>query len=81
MAITVVAFCCLVSGSSAASMRLEVFVLAGQSNMAGRGQPLSLAAPTDPRLVIWRSSAWQTAATRSSSPPTQRVASQESGRG
>jgi len=62
VSITVVAVGCLASGGSAASTRMEIFVLAGQSNMAGRGQPLLLAAPTDPRLVIWRSNAWQVAA-------------------
>jgi hypothetical protein len=64
LAITVVAFGCLLGGGSdsTASMNMQVFVLVGQSNMAGRGQPLSLAAPTDPRLLIWRTSAWQLAA-------------------
>jgi hypothetical protein len=37
-------------------------VLAGQSKMAGRGEPLSLASPSDPRLLIWRTSGWQVAA-------------------
>jgi Carbohydrate esterase, sialic acid-specific acetylesterase len=36
-------------------------VLAGQSNMVGRGFPLSLASPTDPRLLLWRGGSWQTA--------------------
>jgi len=62
MAIVVIGACCLVSGGSAASTRLEIFVLAGQSNMAGRGEPLSLASPSDPRLLIWRTSGWQVAA-------------------
>lgn len=40
----------------------EVFVLAGQSNMLGRGFPLSKGAPSDPRLLVWRSDGWQVAA-------------------
>ncbi len=39
----------------------QVFVLAGQSNMLGRGQPLSLASPTSPWLELWREGRWQTA--------------------
>jgi Carbohydrate esterase, sialic acid-specific acetylesterase len=41
----------------------QVFVLAGQSNMLGRGKPLSLGAPSDPRLLVWRnaSSSWEIA--------------------
>ena len=62
VAIAVIAGCCLVSGGSAASTRLEIFVLAGQSNMAGRGQPLSLGSPSNPRLLIWRTNGWQVAA-------------------
>jgi hypothetical protein len=46
---------------AAASAPTQVFVLAGQSNMLGRGKPLTLASPTDPRLQIWRTSAWQLA--------------------
>src|SRR5262245_51949303 len=51
----------LASGGSAAPPRLEVFVLAGQSNMAGRGGPLTLASPSNPRLLIWRTNGWQIA--------------------
>jgi Carbohydrate esterase, sialic acid-specific acetylesterase len=40
---------------------VHVFVLAGQSNMVGRGFPLTLASPTDPRLLLWRDGSWQTA--------------------
>ena len=36
----------------------QVFVLAGQSNMVGRGQPLSLGSPPDPHLELWRDGAW-----------------------
>jgi hypothetical protein len=46
---------------AAAAQPIHVFVLAGQSNMVGRGFPLSLASPTDPRLLIWRDGRWQTA--------------------
>jgi hypothetical protein len=40
---------------------VRVFVLAGQSNMVGRGFPLSEGSPTDPRLTVWREGSWQTA--------------------
>jgi hypothetical protein len=40
---------------------VHVFVLAGQSNMVGRGFPLSTASPTDPRLLLWREGRWQKA--------------------
>jgi hypothetical protein len=40
----------------------EVFVLAGQSNMLGRGQPVSMGAAGDPRLLVWRKDGgWQVA--------------------
>jgi hypothetical protein len=40
----------------------EVFVLAGQSNMLGRGQPVSKGAASDPRLLAWRKNGgWQVA--------------------
>jgi hypothetical protein len=39
----------------------RVFLLAGQSNMVGRGFPLSLAETPDPRLRVWRDAAWETA--------------------
>jgi len=41
----------------------QVFVLAGQSNMLGRGMPLTLGAPSNPRLLVWReaSSSWEIA--------------------
>jgi hypothetical protein len=50
-----------ISSDAAAAQPVHVFVLAGQSNMVGRGFPLSLASPTDPRLLIWRDGGWQTA--------------------
>jgi Carbohydrate esterase, sialic acid-specific acetylesterase len=40
----------------------EVFVLAGQSNMSGRGFPLSKGAPTNPDLLVWRKDHWEVAA-------------------
>jgi hypothetical protein len=49
------------SPARAAPTPIHVFVLAGQSNMVGRGFPLSLASPTDPRLLVWRDGAWETA--------------------
>ena len=39
----------------------RVFLLAGQSNMVGRGFPLSLAETPDPRLQVWRDGAWEIA--------------------
>src|SRR5262249_42497259 len=40
----------------------QVFVLAGQSNMLGRGFPLSKGAPSDARLLVWRKDGgWQVA--------------------
>jgi hypothetical protein len=49
------------SGSSLATPD-QVFVLAGQSNMLGRGFPLSKGAPSDSRLLVWRKSGgWQVA--------------------
>jgi hypothetical protein len=47
--------------SDAAAKPIHVFVLAGQSNMVGRGFPLSLASPDDPRLLVWRDGRWQKA--------------------
>jgi hypothetical protein len=40
----------------------EVFVLAGQSNMLGRGFPLSDGAASDSHLAVWRTKAWKVAA-------------------
>jgi hypothetical protein len=42
----------------AAAEPVHVFVLAGQSNMLGRGFPLSLASPTNPRLLNQRDGRW-----------------------
>ena len=39
----------------------EVFVLAGQSNMLGRGFPLSDGAASDPHLAVWRKKGWKVA--------------------
>jgi Carbohydrate esterase, sialic acid-specific acetylesterase len=39
----------------------EVFVLAGQSNMLGRGFPLSDGAASDAHLLVWRKTAWKVA--------------------
>ena len=51
-------------GSSGSSLPTpdEVFVLAGQSNMLGRGFPLSGGAASDPHLLVWRKKAWKVAA-------------------
>ena len=50
-----------IPSDATAAQPVHVFVLAGQSNMVGRGFPLSMASPTDPRLLIWRDGRWQTA--------------------
>ena len=50
-----------IPSEAGAAQPVHVFVLAGQSNMVGRGFPLSLASPTDPRLLLWRDAHWQTA--------------------
>jgi hypothetical protein len=39
----------------------HVFVLAGQSNMLGRGQPISADETSDPHLLVWRKSKWKVA--------------------
>ena len=42
------------SGSTAPAPPSLVFVLAGQSNMLGRGFPLSAGDPSNPNLFVWR---------------------------
>jgi hypothetical protein len=66
---TVAAACVLgcVVASAAASQppnaaELKVFVLAGQSNMGGRGFPVSDGTSSVPNLLMWRQGAWQPAA-------------------
>ncbi len=56
------AFAAAESSGSSLPTPQEVFVLAGQSNMLGRGFPLSKGAPSDPRLLVWRGDAWEVAA-------------------
>ncbi len=48
------------SGDSLAPSR--VFVLAGDENMLGRGQPLTAGEPSDSRLFVLRNGAWEVAA-------------------
>jgi Carbohydrate esterase, sialic acid-specific acetylesterase len=40
----------------------EVFVLAGQSNMLGRGEPRSAGEKSNSQLLVWRKKAWKVAA-------------------
>jgi Carbohydrate esterase, sialic acid-specific acetylesterase len=47
----------------------QVFILAGQSNMRGRGMPLSDGEPSDPRLLDWHSTQWAVAADPLAYPP------------
>jgi hypothetical protein len=56
------AFAAAESSGSGVPRPQEVFVLAGQSNMLGRGFPLSAGAPSDSRLLVWRENGWQVAA-------------------
>ena len=51
-----------VSAGDSLPIPLHVFVLAGQSNMLGRAQPVSAGAHGDSRLLVWRKSSWQIAA-------------------
>jgi hypothetical protein len=47
----------------------QVFILAGQSNMRGRGMPLSDGSPSDPRLLDWHATDWAVAADPLAYPP------------
>src|SRR5438093_10743617 len=67
---------CLGATGAAAQPLAEVFVLAGQSNMSGAGFPLTLASPTNPRLLIWRTDHWVVAADPLA-PPRKPGSSQE----
>jgi hypothetical protein len=58
----VLASLCLTATAASARSAVEVFVLAGQSNMSGGGLPLTLASPTNARLLIWRGDHWEVAA-------------------
>jgi hypothetical protein len=49
-------------GGGSVTTPTQVFVLAGQSNMVGRGKPLSLASTPDPHVELWRDGAWTEAA-------------------
>jgi hypothetical protein len=48
----------------------RVFVLAGQSNMRGRGMPVDPGQPTDPRLLNWQATQWVVASDPLAYPPT-----------
>jgi hypothetical protein len=48
--------------AAAADPAIQVFLLAGQSNMVGRGQPISDGTgPVDPDLLLYRNGAWEVA--------------------
>ncbi len=50
------------SSAGTAAPTIQVFLLAGQSNMVGRGQPISDGTgPVDPNLLLYRDGAWQEA--------------------
>ena len=50
------------SSAGAADPPVKVFLLAGQSNMVGRAQPISDGTgPVDPDLLLYRNGAWQVA--------------------
>ncbi|HEY7575335.1 MAG TPA: sialate O-acetylesterase [Thermoanaerobaculia bacterium] len=61
LALLAVVFAAAESSGSSLPTPDEVFVLAGQSNMLGRGLPLSKGAASDPRLLVWRKDGWQVA--------------------
>ncbi len=44
-----------------ASSPIQVFLLAGQSNMVGEGQPVSAGTGPKPNLVMWQGGAWRPA--------------------
>ena len=68
LALMVFAAALFFSAESSESARpVKVIVLVGQSNMSGRGQPMTLAATPNPRLVMWNNG-WQTAADPLSNP-------------
>src|SRR5947208_11369805 len=50
-----------VSAGDSLPLPQHVFVLAGQSNMLGRAQPVSAGAHSDSRVLVWRKNAWQVA--------------------
>ncbi len=51
-----------IPSGSVAGPNIYVFVLAGQSNMVGRGQPISDGTgPVDPNLLLFRDGAWEVA--------------------
>jgi hypothetical protein len=50
------------SSAGAEAPSIQVFLLAGQSNMVGRGQPITAGTgPVDPDLLLYRDGAWQVA--------------------
>jgi hypothetical protein len=51
-----------IPGTGAADPPMEVFLLAGQSNMVGRAEPISDGTGPIPNLFQWRDGAWEPAA-------------------
>jgi Carbohydrate esterase, sialic acid-specific acetylesterase/IPT/TIG domain len=52
----------MTSSATAAAPSIQVFLLAGQSNMVGRGLPVSDGTgPVDPNLLLYRNGVWQVA--------------------
>lgn len=49
----------------------QVFILAGQSNMRGRGMPIDPGQPTDPRLLDWHATQWVVASDPLAYPPAR----------
>jgi carbohydrate esterase-like sialic acid-specific acetylesterase len=60
LAVTLAALAAVPAGDSSAlaSQPDQVFILAGQSNMRGRGMPVDSGQPTDPRLLDWHATQW-----------------------
>jgi carbohydrate esterase-like sialic acid-specific acetylesterase len=61
LAVVAALFAAAESSGSSLPTPDEVFVLAGQSNMLGRGFPLSAGAPSDSHVLVWRKKAWKVA--------------------
>ena len=71
LAVTLAALVAVPAGDSSAlaSEPDQVFILAGQSNMRGRGMPVDPAQPTDPRLLDWHATEWAVASDPLPYPP------------
>jgi hypothetical protein len=71
LAVTLAALVVVPAGDSSALAAEpdQVFILAGQSNMRGRGMPVDPGQPTDPRLLDWHATEWTVASDPLAYPP------------